>query len=62
MPIKKGRGQLRAVPPTQGEFQVDFEIHCNKQPLKLPPHSEKGQFAATDQRSGIHSPDKRVVF
>ena len=61
MPIKKGRGQLRAVPPTQGEFQVDFEIHCNKQPLKLPPHSEKGQFAATDQRSGIHSPDKRVV-
>lgn len=25
--IKKGRGQLELLPPGQGEFEVDFEIH-----------------------------------
>ena len=26
-----GRGQLRALPPAQGEFEVDYEIHLGRE-------------------------------
>jgi len=61
MPTKRGRGQLRAVPPAEGEFEVDFEIHYDNRPPELPPHMKEGQFVAGDQRGEIHSLDRRAA-
>jgi hypothetical protein len=33
MAILKGRGQLRALPPGQDIFEVDYEIHIGSKPL-----------------------------
>jgi hypothetical protein len=52
MPIKRGRGQLRAVPPAPGELvEVDFEIQYDKQPLieegSSPPPINAAKFTAS---------------